>query len=307
VGTVLLGSVLLTADAPERRLFAGFELSRDRSFIAAPARYPAADAARLSNTARPVDLLDRLYRTPQPLERERINSAQPRYASTALYERKVIAGFRILVHPKVVEHPAEMKEALVELERQLLNIRAVLPADKLEPLLGVRIWLEWEQKTSGAAEFHVSPVWLSTNGYNPDKIRDVEICNIRNFIAWSRSVQPWMVLHELAHAYHHRVLGGHHGGVQAAYKQAMERKLYDAVAHIQGGRRKAYATTNEDEYFAEITEAYFGKNDFFPYTRSDLESHDPVGFRLMQEVWGEGWRGRSKLTATRGTIELDAQ
>ena len=61
-----------------------------------------------------------------------------------------------------------------------------------------------------------------------------------------------MVLHELAHAYHFRVLGADHAGVKAAYKQAMERKLYDSVEFVHGGKRKAYATTNAAEYFAEL-------------------------------------------------------
>ena len=43
---------------------------------------------------------------------------------------------------------------------------------------------------------------------------------------------------------------------------------------------------NAKEYYAELTEAYFGKNDFFPFTRSDLEKHDPVGYQLMESTWG---------------------
>ena len=31
----------------------------------------------------------------------------------------------------------------------------------------------------------------------------------------------------------------------------------------------------------------FGKNDFFPYTRDELEKHDPVGFALMKKAWGD--------------------
>ncbi len=40
------------------------------------------------------------------------------------------------------------------------------------------------------------------------------------------------------------------------------------------------------EYFSELTEAYFGKNDFFPFTRDELKQHDPAGFALMEEAWG---------------------
>jgi hypothetical protein len=36
---------------------------------------------------------------------------------------------------------------------------------------------------------------------------------------------------------------------------------------------------------AALTEAYFGKNDYDPFTRADLKKHDPVGYQLMQQPW----------------------
>jgi hypothetical protein len=96
-----------------------------------------------------------------------------------------------------------------------------------------------------------------------------------------------MVLHELAHGYHHLVLGVKHGGIEAAYKQAVDRKLYESVEYVNGGKQKAYAMTDSKEYYAELSEAYFGKNDYFPYTRTELAKHDPVGYRLMESTWGK--------------------
>ena len=48
------------------------------------------------------------------------------------------------------------------------------------------------------------------------------------------------------------------------------------------------AITNADshEYFAENTEAFFGRNDFFPYTRADLRAHDPRMEALLAKLWG---------------------
>ena len=67
----------------------------------------------------------------------------------------------------------------------------------------------------------------------------------------------------------------------------MDRGLYQSIAHVYGGTRKAYAATNYKEYFADLTEAYFGKNDFFPFTGADLKQYDPTGYQLMQEAWGQ--------------------
>lgn len=202
------------------------------------------------------------------------------------YARREIQGFTVLVHPEVEKHPDDAKAALAELEAQLKKVCEVVPEKPLAALKKVRFWVEWEAKKNGAAEFHVSAGWLKDNGYNPDKARGVEINNARNFVAWSKKTQPWMVLHELAHAYHFTVLGADHAGLHAAFKQAQERKLYDRVAFVHGGKRKAYALTSPAEYFAELSEAYFGKNDFFPFTRGELEKHDPAGFEMLKKAWG---------------------
>ena len=42
--------------------------------------------------------------------------------------------------------------------------------------------------------------------------------------------------------------------------------------------------TSAAEYFAELTEAWFGDNDYYPFDRADLLS-DPVGAAVVEEVW----------------------
>lgn len=216
-----------------------------------------------------------------------LTSPASAFEPTANYKKREIQGFAVLVHPEVEKHPAEAKEAFAELDAQLKTLAGVVPEKPLASLKKIKFWVEYEAKKNGAAEFHVSAGWLKDNGYNPEKARGVEINNLKNFVAWSKKAQPWMVMHELAHAYHFTVLGDKHAQLDAAYKQAMERKLYDEVAFVTGGKKKGYATTNRAEYFAELTEAYFGKNDFFPFTRAELEKHDPVGFKLMKDTWGD--------------------
>jgi len=208
------------------------------------------------------------------------------FDSTDKYNKREVQGFTILVNPEVDKHPDEAKAAFAELESQLKKINDAVPEKPLAEMKKIKFWVEWEVKKNGAAEFHVSAGWLKGNGYNPEKAHGVEINNLKNFVAWSRKTQPWMILHELAHSYHFTVLGDKYTPLQDAYKQAMERKLYDSVEFVHGGKRKAYAATNPAEYFAELSEAYFGKNDFFPYSRDELEKHDPVGFEMMKKAWG---------------------
>ena len=43
--------------------------------------------------------------------------------------------------------------------------------------------------------------------------------------------------------------------------------------------------SNHKEYFAETTEAFFSRNDFFPFTRDELKKHDPDMFALLETLW----------------------
>ena len=40
------------------------------------------------------------------------------------------------------------------------------------------------------------------------------------------------------------------------------------------------------EFFAEMTEAYFGAYDFFPFNRAELMTAEPEIFQLLQAIWG---------------------
>ena len=86
---------------------------------------------------------------------------------------------------------------------------------------------------------------------------------------------------------HDQVLGFDYDSVVKAWKQAMEEKLYDKVLLFNGRYVKHYATTNHKEYFAESTEAYFYRNDFYPFVRAELKEHDPRLHEVLEKIWGK--------------------
>ncbi|HEY2411452.1 MAG TPA: hypothetical protein VGI40_04385 [Pirellulaceae bacterium] len=206
---------------------------------------------------------------------------------TSQYRRESIEGFSILINTNVLTNKADWAKARNELKKQLRAITQVVPPQPLASLKSVSIWIEWENKKDGAAEFHPSAQWLTEHGYNPEKAGGVEISNARNFVKWSQAEQPWMILHEMSHAYHHLALGENYSAIQAAYQNALDKGLYVNVSYVSGGSKKAYALTNAKEYFAELSEAYFGKNDYFPFTDRELRKYDPVGHDLMEQAWGK--------------------
>ncbi|MBL1176990.1 hypothetical protein [Pantanalinema sp. GBBB05] len=217
---------------------------------------------------------------------EQLYAHKQSFAPTSAYKQESMYGFTILINPTVLRHQPETKAMRQELSSQLAAIARVMPTKPLAQLRKVRIWVEWENR-NGAAEFHPSAEWLRQHSYNPAKAGCVEVSNTRNFVQWSRTAQPWMLMHEFAHAYHHLALGEANSNIQMAYHHAVNQKLYQSVNYIMGGQRKAYALTDAKEYFAELSEAYFGQNDFYPFTRPQLKTYDPVGYQLMEKSWGK--------------------
>ncbi len=206
-------------------------------------------------------------------------------------ETREIAGWQVHISRKLLtdDEKAATEQALELMKAQLERITLLIPANALTKLKQVPLYVTPPYAGAGArAEYHPDKGWLVANKRDPVMAKAVEFTNTRNFAAECRRM-PVFVLHELAHAYHDRVLGNDHPGIKAAYEAAKASGKYDRVERQDSEGRKrldrAYALTNPQEYFAETTEAYFAENDFFPFSREQLKTHDPELFALLEKLW----------------------
>jgi hypothetical protein len=202
------------------------------------------------------------------------------------YEKLTVEGWTVHVSGRLrLEEREATAAALQILQRHLQEIVRVVPARAVAFMRTVPLWMSPEYPgIQPRAEYHPNINWLREQGRNPAMAKGIEFTNIRIF-AQENQRMPVFVLHELAHAYHDQVLGFDHPAIKAAYKRAVESKSYDAVENHKGQVMRAYAMSDEREYFAEETEAFFGRNDFYPFTREELKQHDPVMFDLLVKVW----------------------
>jgi hypothetical protein len=214
---------------------------------------------------------------------------QPRYDPTDRYEARSIEGWSILVNKAFLGDRPELADRVFTLLRQqLYQITRRVPPPALKKLQSIRIWVEEREPHHPCMAYHPNPAWLRDHEMNPEKGRCVEIANAQNFLRWTID-QPWMVLHELAHGYHHQFLAGgfKNADVKAAFDGAMSDGLYKSVLRIGGTEERAYAATDPQEYFAEASEAFFGTNDFYPFVRAELQRHDPKFYARLEQLWGE--------------------
>ena len=166
----------------------------------------------------------------------------------------------------------------------------MVPAAAVEKLRTVPLWFSPEYPgVRPIAEYHPDAGWLRDHGRNPAMAKGVEFTDTRIFAAETRRM-PNFALHELAHAYHDRVLGFDQPDIVAAYERAKASKIYDNVERTLGDgspnkHERAYAMTNPQEFFAESSEAFFSRNDFYPFNRAELHEHDPRTEQLLARFW----------------------
>jgi hypothetical protein len=197
------------------------------------------------------------------------------------------------VDPSDAADTERLSRAIELLTAQLAKIVQDLPPQAVAKLRQVPLYFSPEYpRESPKAEYHPGAGWLRDHGRDPVMAGAVEFTNVRIFEE-ECSRMPSFVLHELAHAYHHRFLPGgfENPRIRAAYDRAQSAGIYARVERWLGNGKpnrfeQAYAMTSPMEYFAETTEAYFGRNDFYPFDRAELQRHDPDAYELLGELWG---------------------
>ena len=200
-----------------------------------------------------------------------------------------LEGWKIHVDPALLEgaHREEGAKALTMLANHLQRIKILVPAEPLAKLQNTEIWLEHEHPRLKAMQYHPSKGWLVANGHDPRLTRKVHIPQARALFSRGQLLKhPAVVLHELAHAYHDQVLTFEHPEILAAYEKAKASGSYESVLLYTGQKVRHYGLVNHKEYFAEGTEAYLYRNDFYPFVRAELKEHDPTLHDVLVKVWG---------------------
>jgi len=199
-----------------------------------------------------------------------------------------IEGWAVQVDPALLsgEHQEEGAKALKMLANHLQRIAILIPAKPLGGLRKVTIRIERDHPELKSMQYHPDAEWLVEHGYDPRLVKNVHIPVAAELVSRDQMLKhPAVILHELAHAYHDQVLGFGDAGILKAYGEAMKKGIYEKCLLFNGTQVKHYATTDEKEYFAEATEAYFYRNDFYPFVRAELEIHDPLGCAEVKRAW----------------------
>src|SRR5579862_2906079 len=111
-----------------------------------------------------------------------------------------IEGWTVKVESAETKDTA-WKSVEQQVRDQLYRISRIVPDSPLAKLRTIVIWVQGDDTATQCAAFHPDGKWLEEHGSDPAMAHGVEIANAKNFVSWTYE-QPWMLMHELAHAYH---------------------------------------------------------------------------------------------------------
>lgn len=200
-----------------------------------------------------------------------------------------IEGWIVHVYPQLLEgkHSEYGGRALKMLANHLQRIAILVPEEQLTKMRKIEFWIEHDHPQLGAMQYHPSPQWLTGRGHDPRLAKKVHITSAKELLSRQQMLKhPAVILHELAHGYHDQFLSFNNQRIIDAYDKAMAAGLYEKVLLYNGRQVRHYGANDHKEYFAEGTESFFYRNDFYPFVAAELKEYDPVLYDLLVEIWG---------------------
>ncbi len=200
-----------------------------------------------------------------------------------------IEGWNVRVDDRLLhgDGAALGERALKLLTARLVAIAIVMPEKSLAKLRAITIELDLEYGDLKSMQYHPDAGWLKGHGYSEQLAKCAHIPDAAVFLSpFENHRMPWVVLHELAHGFHDQTIGFDDPRVTAVWKKFCDSGKYQSVLTSPGHLREHYGLTNQKEFFAEMTEAYFGSNDFYPFVTGELKQAEPETFALLADIWG---------------------
>ncbi len=200
-----------------------------------------------------------------------------------------IEGWIVHVDPQLLEgeHSKYGARALKMLANHLQRIAILVPEEQLAKMCTIEFWIEHAHPQLGAMQYHPNPKWLTDRGHDRRLAKKVHITRAEQLLSRQQMLKhPAVILHELAHGYHDQYLSFNNQRIIDAYDKAMAAGIYEKVLLYNGRQARHYGASNHKEYFAEGTESFFYRNDFYPFVAAELKEYDPVLYDLLVEIWG---------------------
>jgi hypothetical protein len=208
------------------------------------------------------------------------------------YDETKIRQWKVYIEKPLFEHDAHLAlTALYRLDQKLGEAMKALPLSSHKDFTHLNFFLMYGPESINGGR---------NNGleFFPDRAPDyhplldprwrncIVVYSARNYIAISEFWALKALVHELSHAHHLLHWPENMPELYNCWQNAMRLNLYHNVQDTNGHNvEKAWACTNQLEYFAELSCMYFIGCNYYPFNRQQLQSYNPTGYALIQQMW----------------------
>lgn len=193
--------------------------------------------------------------------------------------------------PEVEKNKAQLQKAATRLETTLDYIYSQIPIETHAYLKAIDFYIMIGPSSNLGGESS-GMMYFPRNGDSVLLLGDqrwahaVVIYNVENFLWLTDLWVKKSVMHELSHGWHYENWSKNYPILNSSWLASRQKGLYLSQKDLNGALLKpAYATTNEREYFAELSAIFFVGGDYYPFNRQELKDYDTVGYSMVKLVW----------------------
>lgn len=226
---------------------------------------------------------------PEQKKKPNVNFREPE----RVYQTVKRGKWTIEVEKQLIdEAPAIATKAIRRLEEKLDECYRLLPKPAQPVLKELKLFVMYGPKARGGGydnglEYFANNAPKFREHLDERWSRCIVVHCAENYTEISNLWALKSLIHEFGHAHHKENWPEDQPEIMAAWKNAVEKGLHLNVKDEKGKTiPKAYALTNQLEYFAELTAMYFAKCNYAPIDRAALKKYDPVGYAMIQKMWG---------------------
>jgi len=184
------------------------------------------------------------------------------------------------------------KRAVRKLEDALDYVFSKLPSSSHAQLKAVNYYVMLGERSSLGGE-DSGLRYVSKGGVKQYSLYDkkwdnsIVIYSVDNFLYHGELWTHQPLCHELAHAWHLLNWPSKYSPIFDAWMMSRQASLYLSVKDHKGRTvSPAYASTNQLEYFADLSSMVFVGASYYPFDKERLRKYDPKGYALISQLWG---------------------
>jgi len=213
------------------------------------------------------------------------------YYNYAFRAYEKIPGYtiNIIAESKLIQnHPQLLQQSASKLDKTIVRAISTFPVHAQPEFDGIKYFIFSGNESRKGGRRGGQWYFREGNSISDRFDNAIVVRSAKDYLErYSEKRALMTAVHELSHAYYYYHWKNIYRSVNKAYKNTVEQGRYRNVKTKSGKViAKAYALTNEREYFAELSKIIHVGNYYYPFDGGELREYDPEGYQAVRLAFG---------------------